>query len=526
MEGKTLKHNRFTKREWSWIMYDWANSVYATNIMAAIFPTIFVAIAGDGGDQWWGYATSCATFVVALLAPLLGAIADYKGMKKKLFTAFMLLGVVFTALIAVTDSWKVMLVGYVISRIGFSGSNLFYDSFLTDVTTDERMDRVSSWGYAMGYIGGSTIPFVISIAVLVMLGYDNSFAQKFSVLITSVWWLLFSLPFLKNVEQTHYIEYTGDHSVKETFRNIGRTCRDICRRKGLLLYIIAYFFYIDGVGTIISISTAYGSVLGLGTVGMILALLVTQIVAVPCSILFSRLAEKTNARKALSGAILVYFLICVVGFYMGFSLEPHQEAYEAELAEQFESAVGQYAPEELDGNGTEAYKAAYEAFVEAAKSAFLKDDAAERLAALELTSDATDDITVGLINGFKAPLKEAALAFASNQADVIGNYKAAIGFSTILFWAMAFLVGTVQGGIQAVSRSYFGKLVPKERSNEFFGFFDIFGKFATVIGPLLYSLIAGWTGRSSYGVLCLCVLFMVGFVIMTAGRKEMDSLSN
>ena len=520
-----MKRNSFTKREWSWIMYDWANSVYATNIMAAIFPTIFVAIAGDGGDQWWGYATSCATFVVAVLAPLLGAIADYKGMKKKLFTVFMLLGVVFTALIAVTDNWKVMLLGYVISRIGFSGSNLFYDSFLTDVTTDERMDRVSSWGYAMGYIGGSTIPFVISIAVLLVLDY-SPFAQKFSVLITSVWWLLFSLPFLKNVEQTHYIERSGDHSVKETFHNIARTFKDICRRKGLLLYIIAYFFYIDGVGTIISISTAYGSVLGLGTVGMILALLVTQIVAVPCSILFSRLAEKTNARKALSGAILVYFLICVVGFYMGFSLEPHQEAYEAELAEQFESAVGQYAPAELDGNSTEAYETAYEAFVEAAEDAFLEDDCAERLAALELNSDATDEITVGLINGFKEPLKEAALAFATNQADVINNYKSAIRFSTILFWAMAFLVGTVQGGIQAVSRSYFGKLVPKERSNEFFGFFDIFGKFATVIGPLLYSLIAGWTGRSSYGVLCLCVLFLVGFGIMTIGRKEMDGLSN
>ena len=387
------------------------------------------------------------------------------------------------------------------------------------------MDKVSSWGYAMGYIGGSTIPFVISIAMLIVFGYSNVFAQKFSIIITSVWWLVFSIPFIRNVEQTHYIERSGAHTLSETFRNIGRTAKDIFTRRGLWLFMIAYFFYIDGVGTIISISTAYGTVLGLGTVGMILALLVTQIVAVPCSILFSRLSEKFSARRMLSAAIIVYTLICVVGFYMGFSLEPHQEAYDDAVEEEYVPSVALYAPDALEGSGTDEYAKAYDQYVAAAKKAFLANDAAAQIDALNLTTDATDEVTLALIGQFNEPLREITASFYKNTYDEIDAYRAAIRFSTILFWCMACLVGTVQGGIQAVSRSYFGKLVPKERSNEFFGFFDIFGKFATVIGPVLYSLVAGWTGRSSYGVLCLILLFMVGLGVMTFGRKDLDALT-
>lgn len=510
MQAEQGKQKRFTKKEWSWIMYDWANSIYATNIMAAIFPTIFVSIAGDAGDIWWGYGTSIATFLVAVLAPLLGAVADFKGMKKKLFTVFMLLGVVATFFIAlVMHSWQLMLVGYIFSRIGFSGSCLFYDSFLTDVTSDERMDKVSSWGYAMGYIGGSTIPFVISIAVLLILGYSSPVAQIFSIVIVSVWWLVFSLPFLKNVEQTHYIERTADNSVGQIFRNIGHTAKDIFQRKGLFLFVLAYFFYIDGVGTIISISTAYGTVLGLGSVGMILALLVTQIVAMPCSILFANLAAKITARKALVGAIIVYTFICCVGFYMGFSLEPHQAAYETALKAEYTEKLADLTDENAI------------ALRDAGAKYFTDKDAQEKLNAefVKLTQEqqASPEVERVLLTFTQ---------FLGNNAGVIGKFQNAISFSTILFWAMATLVGTVQGGIQAVSRSYFGKLIPKERSNEFFGFFDIFGKFASVLGPVLYSTIGAWTGRSSYGVLALIALFLVGLGIMTAGRKELDALES
>ncbi len=417
---------KFTKTEKSWILYDWANSVYATNIMAAIFPIYFTAVCGQDniGMQWWGYGTSIATLIVALLSPLLGAIGDYRGMKKKFFTFFMFFGVTCTLIMAIFDNWQMLLVGYVLSYIGYAGSCLFYDSFLTDVTANDRMDKVSSWGYAMGYIGGSTIPFLISIGILLIMGMDNPIAVKITVVLTSVWWGIFSIPMLKNVHQKYYLE-APKNLIDTTFSHIGKTFKDIITNKGLLFFMLAYFCYIDGVGTVIHMSTSYGETLGLDSTGMILALLVTQIVAVPCSIIFGRLANKIGSIRMISIAIGVYFLICLVGFYMGYSIE--------------------------SANGS----------------------------------------------------------------------QSAVSKAEILFWIMAFMVGTVQGGIQALSRSYFSKLIPPSRSNEFFGFFDIFGKFATVVGPFLVSTVTFLTGRSSFGILSLLILFAMGAVILFLGKNKM-----
>ena len=421
---------RFTKAEKSWIMYDWANSIYATNIMAAIFPIYFAMQANEIGNKLYGFAVSAAALVVALLAPILGAIGDFSGMKKKLFAGFLVLGLVFTAVMAAFEDWRLMLVGFILSRIGFSGSCLFYDSFLTDITTPERMDRVSSWGYAMGYIGGSTIPFIISIAVMLLMN-QSVLSYKIAILIVVVWWAVFSIPFLKNVKQQYSVEDAPQALAKQAFRNAWKTFKDILKDKKILFFIIAYFFYIDGVDTIISMATNYGETLGLGAIGMILALLVTQIVAVPFSILFGNLAKKVGAMKMIAIAVCVYFVITILGFFMGFNIEQA----------------------ELSG----------------------------------------------------------------------GDIDAALKLSSTLFWILATLVGTVQGGIQALSRSYFGQLIPPERSNEYYGFLDIFGKFSCVIGPALYAATYAATGRASLGILSIIVLFFGGMVALFAGRKYMKA---
>ena len=416
-----------TREERDWVMYDWANSVYATIMMAALFPAYFTGIVnnqlGTGrGDYWWGIGTSVAMALIAIAAPFVGALADFKGYKKKLFIFFLSVGLAFTLLCALTDNWLGMLIGYAVSHIGFSGSCLVYDSFLPDVTTPDRMDRVSSYGYALGYIGGSTIPFLAAIALMQLV--DTVTAVKIGVVIAVVWWGAFSIPFILNIKHKHYVERTQHGIAKQTIQNVVHTAKKLFADKKIFYFILAYFFYIDGVGTVIKMSTSYGTTLGLDTTGMILALLVTQLVAFPCSILFNRLAKRFGSLQMLTAAVMLYLGICIVGFIMGFGLE----------TEWFGLGTGQ-----------------------------------------------------------------------------------------ILFWVLAFMVGMVQGGIQAISRSHFAKLVTPENAGEYFGFFDIFGRFASVLGPALYALVNGITGRSSFAILSIISLFLIALVIMLVKRKDMGA---
>ena len=518
---------RFTKSEKSWIFYDWANSVYATNIMAVIFPIYYASVAGDIGSKWWGIGVSIASLVGALIAPTLGAVADFKGYKKKLLFIFILIGALSTAVLAFVGSWQWMLIGYVISHIGFSGSCVFYDSFLTDVTTHDRMDRVSSWGYAAGYIGGSTIPFVISIAVMLLRNYDP-IAMKFSILIVTVWWLLFSIPILKNVEQKHYVQTPPGELAKHAMSNLLETMKRCVSNKGLFIYLIAYFLYIDGVGAVISLATNYGATLGLGTTGMILALLVTQLVAVPFSIMFSKLSGKFGAIKMIIAAIAMYFCICGVGFFMGRLVEPYQLDYvsaaRASISAQdvtFESKEDQREWEAITTDLVEDTRAVLSEEDRAAAFDEVVADLARQAADsgsvnYKFTSEETRATVVAALTSIGADLDEYA-----SETQKQKDYNAARSTATILFWVLAGLVGTVQGGIQALSRSYFGKLVPQSRSAEYFGFYDVFGKFATVIGPLLYSMFYMLTDRASVGILSLLILFGGGGVLLIAGRKDL-----
>ncbi|MCI6373747.1 MAG: MFS transporter [Clostridiales bacterium] len=410
-----------TKEEKSWIFYDWANSAFSAIVAAIILPIFFKEMAQMDGvssvdaTAYWGYATSLGTLVCAVLAPFLGSLGDYRGMKKKLFTAFMLLGVISTFLLACAGSWKVLLALYVLGTLGFSASCIYYDSFLLDVTDESRMDQVSTLGYGLGYIGGSTIPLVISLLLIQFsdkIGIPTLVATRFSFALTAIWWLVFTIPMLRHVHQKHAVE-PEKHLLSQTLHSVASTCRKIVRHKSLLLFLLAYFFYIDGVGTIIHMATVFGSSCGLGSMDLMVVLLVVQIVAFPFAILYGKLSARFGSRRMILFGIATYIVVCAVGFN------------------------------------------------------------------LKKMSD---------------------------------------------FLVLAVLVGTAQGGIQALSRSFFGKLVPPENASEFFGFFDVFGKFSAVIGPSLFGLVAQLTGVTNYGALAVMLMFIVGGAILLALPKNIEKM--
>ena len=418
--------SRLTPLERSWILYDIGNSAFIL-LVTTLVPIYFNSLATAGGlDEsmylaYWGYAGSVSTLLVALIGPICGTLADHKGFKKPIFLACMLLGVLGCAALGGVGSWLAFLVVFVVAKVGYSSSLVFYDAMLPEVTTETRMDDVSSRGYAYGYIG-SVIPFILCLVLVLFggnFGIGAGTAMVISFLITAVWWFVCTQPLLRRYRQTAYVERHGN-PVTSTFRQLGRTFREVKQQKNIFLYLLAFFFFIDGVYTIIDMATAYGTALGLDTTGLLLALLLTQFVAFPCSIIFGRLSAKYDTGLLIK--------VCIAA-YTGITL-----------------------------------------------------------------------FAVFLVSQWQ-------------------------------FWMLAVLVGMFQGGIQALSRSYLGKIIPPERSGEYFGLMDICGKGASFLGTTLIAVIsqltAGWTlhvfglelQNESIAVGALVVIFAIGFALFCKADK-------
>ena len=395
-------------KEKRWILYDVGNSAFVL-LVATIIPIYFNYLAGKAGLSdvdylaYWGYAASICTVIVAILGPILGTIADTKGYKKPIFMISILIGTIACSVLGLMVQWMAFLIVFLIAKVGFSASLIFYDSMLSDITDEERMDYVSSQGYAWGYIG-SCVPFVLCLVIVLgsdPLGIRMETAMGIAFVLVAVWWLLMSLPLLKNYEQKYYVE-KKPHAIAQSFKRLGETFKNMKEEKQVFMFLLAFFFYIDGVYTIIDMATAYGSALGLDSTGLLLALLVTQIVAFPCAIIFGNLSYRIRTEKLIIVCIFAYLGIAIFAVF---------------LKTQFQ------------------------------------------------------------------------------------------------FWILAILVGMFQGGIQALSRSYFTKIIPEEHSGEYFGLMDICGKGASFVGTTIVSIVSQLTGNISMGVGMIAILFCIGIVI-------------
>lgn len=416
---------KLTPLEKNWILYDIGNSAF-TLLVSTLIPIYFNSLASSAGvDEnmylsYWGYAGSLSTILVAFIAPICGTLSDRR-FKKPIFLLTVILGCVACACLGVTTHWLAFLGIFILAKIGFNSSIVFYDSMLPEVTTEERMDNISSMGYAYGYIG-SVIPFVLCLVLVLFggsFGLSMGNAMVIAFLITAAWWALFTAPLMKSYRQTAYIEKKGT-ALGDTFRQLFETFKAAKKEKHVFVYLISFFFFINGVYTIIDMATAYGSALGLDSTGLLLALLLTQIVAFPCAIIFGKLSAKHDTGMLIKICIICYTAITMFGMFL---------------------------------------------------------------------------------------------------------------VSLWQFWMLAVLVGMFQGGVQALSRSYLGKIIPPERSGEFYGLMDICGKGASFVGTTLVAVVSQATAGVKLSILgitlqnenlavgSLIVLFIIGFFLFCKADK-------
>lgn len=403
--------------EKKWVLYDVANSAF-TLLVATIMPIYFNFISSSAGISdvdymaYWGYATSAATLIVAFLGPVLGTVSDFKNRKKKFFMLAVLLGAFGCVVLGMIQSWLWFILLFIITKSAYSLSLVFYDAMLTDITTEDRMDQVSSNGYAWGYIG-SCVPFVLCLVLVLMydkIGLTLSTAMAIAFAMIAIWWFVLTIPLFKSYEQLHYIE-EQDHIIKATWSRLATVFKDLKKNRKVFMFLIAFFFYIDGVYTIIDMATAYGSALGFDSTGLLLALLLTQVVAFPAAITFGKLAAKYPNHRLILICITAYLLIAL---------------YAIQLDQQYE------------------------------------------------------------------------------------------------FWILAFFVGLFQGAIQSLSRSYFARLIPPEKSGEYFGLYDICGKGAAFLGTFIVSFVSQLTNSMNLGVGAIAIMFVLGLYFFNKTRKMAD----
>jgi MFS transporter, UMF1 family len=406
----------------SWAMYDWANSAFATTIMAAMFPPFYRSLAVNAGlgeanaTAAWAYTTSLALLLVAVLAPVLGAISDYTGGKKKFIAFFAGLGIVGTGLFVVLgdESYLLASILFMIGDVGFAGANIFYESLLPHIAEKDDIDQVSTRGYALGYLGGGILLIVNVLWFMkpeLFFMPSTGFALRAAFFSVAVWWAVFSIPLFRNVPEPPVvrIERRDVNFVKAGFRRLGHTFGQIRRYRQLLIFLGAFWIYNDGIGTIIKMATAYGDEIGIGLTDMTLALIMTQFVGIPFSFGFGWLARRLGTKRSILLALGVYVLISIAGYFMQTALH---------------------------------------------------------------------------------------------------------------FYILAFMVGTVQGGSQALSRSLYGTMVPKSQSAEFFGFYSTSSKFAGIIGPLIFGVVSQLAGASRLSILSVIVFFVVGGFLLTFVDEE------
>jgi len=405
----------------SWCLYDWANSAFATTMMAAVLPVYYSSVAGANlskatATSYWGYTNTVAMLIVAFSAPLLGALADHGGAKKKFLAGFAALGIASTASLASAGrgDWFLTSVLYIIGMVGFSGGNNFYDSLLPHVAGDEEIDRISSYGYAMGYLGGGLL-LLLNLTMIMRPGFfgipDPEWGARYSFLTVAVWWAVFSIPILKNVPEPPIVPIPGESSqpLRAAFQRLSLTFGNLRKYREAFKFLLAFWLYNDGIGTIISMAVIFGAEINIPQEHLIGAILAVQFVGIPFSVLFGRLAGKIGAKKAIFLGLVVYTGISIGGYFIQTALH---------------------------------------------------------------------------------------------------------------FWILAILVGCVQGGTQALSRSLFGTLIPKSRSAEFFSFYDVSSKFAGIIGPLVFGLVGQMAGSSRLSIVALVIFFVGGSLLLLLVNEE------